>query len=268
MLEQYRGGISSVVQAGSQLLERVDFTNQQITLPSQQERYYLAAPVYRSSFGVEGYLLVDHHPENRWHSYMNDGCAYLEYRMGTPSSYCGHDVPPTDDPIRLAHFLNTSQGFKLVRFFHLPNSVIQAFAEDRFLGEPLIQKCIQDQVLPNNFDEVEVNLSLLGTSEEYGALKSLGRALTLVNPAYSELASSDNFGPSWNKIPDHRVYFSFHPWPWYNLVIKIGEESIQKALVNFDTVLGKVHTRVVLERRQLVSECRQPTLPALPPAYQ
>lgn len=260
-------GQVEVVQFQGELVERVDFTNQQLTLPNQQERYYLVAPIYRSSFGVEGYLLVDHHPEERWHSYTDRDCIYVPYKMGE-SSYCGHDVPPTDDPIRLAHFFDTDQGFKLVRFFHLPEAVIQTFAEDTFSGAHLIEKSISDRTLPKNFDEVQVALNLL-SGEKYGALQSLGRALTLVNPAYSEL--TDDRYPKWGTVPAHRVYFSFHPWPWYNLVIQIGEQSIIKALINFDRVLERMNPEVVLERRELILPDAEPThhpFLSLPPAYQ
>lgn len=258
-----KGGIKSVVQFKGVPIERIDFTNQQLARPNQQERYYLAAPTYRSSFGVEGYLLMDHHPEERWHSYTEGDCIYIPYRTGE-SSYCNHDVPPTDDPVRLSHFFNTGQGFKLVRFFHLPEAVAQAFGEDTFSGDHLIEKCTSDRTLPNNFDEVQVALKFLG-AEEHGALKSLGRALTLVNPAYSELTVE-----RYLTVPAHRVYFSFHPWPWYNVVIKIGEESIIKALINFDSVLERMNPKVALERRELIlpgAESTPQSLP-LPPAYQ
>lgn len=250
-----------VVQFQGGLVERFsNLTNQLAALPNQQERYYPVSPIYRGRFGVEGYLFVDHHPEERWHSYTEDGCSMVPYHRGEPS-YCGHDVPPTDDPIRLAHFFNTDQGFKLVRFFHLPEVVTQAFAEDEFSGDHLIEKCIRDKTLPKNFDEVKVRLDLLRLG---GDLESLGRALSLVNPAYSSIADEHGF-PNWRALPEHRVYFSFHPWPWYNIVTQIGEQSIMKALIHFDNALERMNPEVALERRGLCLQDGQPTTFLLPP---
>lgn len=256
---EQEGGIRSVVKIQDRLVEKSDFTGLQFTLPDQQTRYYLAAPIYRSSFGIEGYLLVDHHPEQRWHSYTDGNCTGVPYHIGEPS-YCDHDVPPTNDPIRLAHFLNTDQGFKLVRFFHLPEAVIKAFAEDKFLGDRLIEKCIQDRTLPEYFDEDPVSIHYLDQEDR----QSIGRTLAVINSAYNELAAD------WvADVPPHRLYFSFHPWPWASLVIKIGEESIAKALVNFDRTLESLNPRVILERRQFVLQDGQsPDRLTLPPAYQ
>jgi|Napbiome12C3dose_1001474.scaffolds.fasta_scaffold00001_354 hypothetical protein len=251
--------ITTIVQSQGRLVEKIDLTNQQITASNQQERYFPAAPFYRSAFGIEGYLFVDHHPEARWHSYTRGDCVHVPYHRGKPS-YCGHDVPPTDDPIRLAHFFNTDQGFKLVRFFHLPEGVAQAFEEDAFSGDHLIEKCTRDRTLPQNFDEEPVSLTFLDNDDTN--LKSLVKALTPINPAYSELASGSVL-----TAPNHRVYFSFHPWPWYNLVVRIGEESLIKALVNFDTVLERMSPQVPLEKQKLVLQEGQPNRISLPPAY-
>ncbi len=200
---------------------------------------YLASDVIVGKYGVTGLLLVDSKPKPRWESYTDGnwtGAVTDEKSVLFMSEY---------DPIRYAHYMNTSSGFKMIRYFILPPEVAAFFRQDSFLGDPMIDKCCRDGTLPEDYDEVLVNSRYVESSDEG---RFLTQIINSVNPAFAkdqEPRNNPKFG--------QKVYFSFHLWQVYKPVTEVGEESIVRAITNFDRVLSQFDNRNILQQRQLVS---------------
>lgn len=207
----------------------------------QNKRLFLASDVIVGEYGVTGFLVVDNKPEDRWWSYTDGektGCVWSETDSLQLTAW------KKTDPNRLSHYLNTSTGFKMIRYFVLPSNVKEFFDKDRYLGDPMINKCACEGTIPEYFDEERVNPSLAFSG---GQRELVDEILEYINPRLEKIGES-RF--SWEDF-GHNVYFSFHPWQAYKPVLQAGEESIIKAIGNFDQFLSIFDQKKALRKRIL-----------------
>lgn len=225
----------------------------------EQKRLYLASDVVVGEYGVTGFVVVDNQPGKRWISYTDgdktgvpwgDDPNRLEFKLWGI----------TDDPQRLAHFVSTDKGFKMIRYFVVPSNVRDFFRADRYLGEPMIDKCACEGAIPDEFDEQKVNTVYAFREREEREL--IDRIVEHINPKLQQIGELrlawEDFG--------HHVYFSFHPWQVYRPVLEVGEESVIRAVRNFDKFLSRFDERKKLQRRNLEIEGAQEYKGVLPPS--
>ncbi|MFH1316686.1 MAG: hypothetical protein ABII01_04155 [Candidatus Woesearchaeota archaeon] len=223
----------------------------------EQKRLFLASDVVVGEYGVTGFVVVDNKPEKRWISYTEGD------KTGVSWDPEYHSLEFTmyglDEPLRKAHFANTDEGFKMIRYFILPSNVSQFFRTDKFLGYPMIDKCCREGTLPEEFDEVEVNPVYAFHGEER---EIIDRIIERISPNLQQIGES-RF--SWEDF-GHQVYFSFHPWQTYKPVLEAGEESVVRAVRNFDQFLSRFDERKKLQRRDLEIQGAQEYKGVLPPS--
>jgi hypothetical protein len=207
-----------------------------------QKRLFLASDVIVGEYGVTGFVIVDSKPENRWISYTEGDKTGVIW--DTEYHSLEFVIYGINEPLRKVHFVNTNEGFKMIRYFILPSNVSQFFTTDKFLGDPMIDKCCREGTLPEEFDEVVVNPVYAFRGEER---EIIDRIIERISPNLQKIGESrfawEDFG--------HQVYFSFHPWQTYKPVLEAGEESVVRAVRNFDQFLSKFDERKKLQRRDL-----------------
>lgn len=222
----------------------------------EQQRMFLASDIVVGEYGVAGFVLVDNQPEDRWLSY-DDGS-----KTGVP--WCDTDslhfvIWKDKEPHRLSHYIDTSQGFKMIRYFVLPSNIKEFFKTDKYLGEPVIDKCVCDGTLPEDFDEEKVNPFY--AFREGKERELINKIVSHINPRFEQIGelrfSWEDFG--------HHVYFSFHPWQVYKPVLEAGEESVIRAVRNFDECLSRFDNRKKLQKKILEVEQAQEYMGVLPP---
>lgn len=238
-------------------LERVSASGLVLAQYLGEPRYYLASDVAVGNYGVIGFVLADSRPEKRWHSYTNGEWIGVEYSED--------DILFSDlihDPLSRNHFLDTDQGFRMIRHFVMPLNIRDFFEKDRFLGDPLVDKCCREGTLPEDFDEVpgRPNYIYWEGRTDGNPEGLLSKIIRYANPA---LEYSEDPGILWQDL-GHRTYLSFHPWQAYKPVIEEGQESIFRAIANFDGVLSRFDRNGVLQTRGLEAAgiiTSQPTFP-------
>lgn len=202
----------------------------------QESRFFLPEDIVVGRYGVIGFLVIDKTPEQRWVSYTSYDWTGVEVRDYDASWRGGNAT----------HFLNTDQGFKMVRYFILPPSVGDFFAKDKFLGEPLIDKCCREGTLPEEFDEEKAYPNIAFWS---GDEVQEGLIRPVIKASLPELSGDELFSYDWGK--NQNSYVSFHPWQDFKYVIGEGQNSIHAAISNFDDVIGKFDTKQLLTPRDL-----------------
>lgn len=221
----------------------------------KQKRLFLASDVIVGEYGVTGFVVVDTKPEKRWICYTDGNATGVPYgKEEAEMLLFGID----DDPYRLAHYIDTDQGFKMIRYFILPPNVRDFFRTDRYLGTPMINKCACEGTIPDEFDEVEVNTGYAFDGEERELIDGI---IGHINPRLEHIGET-RF--SWEDF-GHHVYFSFHPWQIYRPVLEVGEEAIVRAIRNFDQVLSRFDGNKTLQQRVLRVEGARDYTRVLPP---
>ncbi len=205
----------------------------------KEPQFFLPEDIVVGRYGVIGFLMVDNHPEQRNLTYTNGewtGVEIEEYAV----------LPGKNN----SHFLNTDRGFKMIRYFILPPNVADFFANDKFLGEPMIDKCCRESTLPEEFDEVQaLTRHVFGPAGwTEGAVEIVRAVIKASLPQLDEelLQRYDEYGKS--QYP----YVSFHPWQEFKFVIGEGQKSIYAAMNNFDTFISRFDSSRVLEERELI----------------
>jgi hypothetical protein len=220
---------------------------------------YLASEVHISAYGVRGFLLVDSHPENRQSGYHSTRW------YGSGEVFSGsEDADPEDveqrelSPMEVAREYGTRHGFKAIRFIVLPHAVTDFFAQDKWLGEPAIEKCIEDVGTPPGYWEqpVRPGKGMIETDDrlprdqsrelQQRKLAALARILPLLDP---DTTHDDLWNESRGEYDNHyigngqqRAYLSFHPWQIYQEVTTELSDSVKDALTNFDEALAHFDT--------------------------
>ena len=243
-------------------LERI--TTSDIVLRSdaplmKQKRFYLASDVVVGEYGVTGFVIVDNKPEDRWISYTDGDKTGVSWDPKYHNvEFLLHGIK--GNTFRESHFVNTSQGFKMIRYFVLPSNVRSFFIADKYLGEPMIDKCACEGAIPDEFDELKAYPVYAFEKREEREI--IDRILEHINPKLEKIGES-RF--SWEDF-GHHVYFSFHPWQVYKPVLEAGEESIVRAVRNFDQFLSRFDERKLLQRRDLEIKGAQEYKGVLPPS--
>ncbi len=186
-----------------------------------QPRFFIPTNVLISQYGIVGMLIADNKPESRKVSYSESewiGVSASEEQFHT-----------NGDPVRKAHYANTENGASFIRAFALPANVREVFARDKFLGEPMIDKCIDDETVPEEFDELELGQSERPASEACDLI-------TAVASAGWQAAGITEIGA----FEKHylRARISFHGWFAFQQAVDIAQTGIISALRNFDEFLG------------------------------
>jgi hypothetical protein len=242
-------------------LERIaasDIVLRSDTSLMKQKRLYLASDVFVGEYNVTGFVVVDNQPEQRWISYTDGD------KIGVPWGNDPNQIEfdlfgITNDAQRLAHFIGTDKGFKMIRYFILPLNVEDFFRSDRYIGEPLIDKCVCEGTIPDEFDEQKVNPVYAFREREEEEL--IDRIIEHINPRLKQIGESRL---SWEHF-GHHVYFSFHPWQVYKPILEVGEESIVRAIRNFDKLLSRFDEKKKLQKRILKVKGAEEYKVVLPP---
>ena len=240
--------------------------NVELVKPS---RFFLGSDVFSSNFGIKGFLLMDTKPEKRWLSYTDsrDVFVSIEGTAGNQEKDFGWEWEEgLERAVRTAHFLHTDMGFKMVRYFILPNDVYTLFKNQPILGEPMINQLIMT-AFPEQFDETNTDFqyAFSFTHYHYGdktaEQDSIGLANLLISvhpEAANYIGDRNNIGMRGLGSNGHRAFVSFHPWPLYEPVRQAGEASIVGALGSFDRFLSGGMVRHTIEKRMLPTQNATP----------
>ncbi len=196
----------------------------------EQHRYFLPTEILISQHGIVGMLIADTKPEKRNVTY-------------TDSEWTGISVDTerwaqefANDPVRRAHYVDTENGFSFYRIFALPDSAVQNFAKDRFLGNPMIEKCICDGVFGEGveLDEIQASAGERPISKVMPLIELLAHAgwqhAGLKEPADKGIINQ--YTQIWSWI-------SFHGWFDYRNALKHAQGAMEQTIQNFDHFLQR-----------------------------
>ncbi|MBI2443113.1 MAG: hypothetical protein HYV40_04380 [Candidatus Levybacteria bacterium] len=219
-----------------------------------EQRYYVEGDIVVSNFGIVGFILMDSRPSPRSVTYeIDDWVMPRNEPPGRLEKIC------EQDPIRRAHFVDTVKGFRMFRYFALPQRVRDFFLEgDEWLGEPMIHKCIQAGTLHKEFDEEHAKLDY---AIDWGVAHSRPKIVDEIIRQEIPEANEDAYSITANV--GHYVYLSYHPWVVYPPVVSEGRESILRAMANFDRVLSQSPQSGAVTKRGLEKILSSSELPVL-----
>ncbi len=208
--QQSTVGALQVVKTGELL--RLPEANIEVEAP-----IYLASDVHLSDYGIRGFVLVDTKPENRVWGYHEDRFYNSgETMSGREKPDYVEGEPRDEDPVQIARYYGTRHGFKAVRFFVLPEAVREFFGSDKFLGEPMIAKCLEEGTTPSDFGERpilprDIVLSDSRSSAEDSATirKKKVIALASILPLVDPTCPSESTDP--RCLPTRRSRRASHP---------------------------------------------------------
>lgn len=203
------------------------------------KRLFLPSGVIKGIYGVTGFIIIDKTPEDRFVGYTSD-------LVGVTWSEKNFEISEED----ISHFLNTKEGFKMIRYFALPPSVRSFFERDRFLGDPLIDKCCSEDI-PKELDETgPLRLGYAFSSIYEGEVKEMvDNVLLHSNPQLTKDELND-----WKNPWEEKAYISFHPWKDFQNILEIGSQSIYAAIFSFDRIIQQFDTNHIMKPRELTQE--------------
>ncbi len=187
---------------------------------ASSSQFFCPIGVSVSKHGIVGMLIVDAKPSQRCISYSES------IWIGEMDNGHGHE---SNDPIQHAHFFNTEHGFSLIRVLVLPARVAALFSTDRFLGEAVITKCMEENVYADVMDEM-VATQITAPLNRVSDLVSV-----IAHNAWTSIGMSED--PK--KCVSMRARLSFHAWFAYSLAVDQGRLALAVSLNNFDGVLDK-----------------------------
>ena len=124
-----------------------------------------------------------------------------------------------------------------LRYFAISEELMDIFNRDEFLGEPLIRKICEKDVVPKDFEELPVFPPNAQSIDEYNIRidftdsSDLGR---LVNALLIPL--KERVGRNYTHFP----YVTYFPTAAYSLIVPTLEESVKEVVIRFDK-LGDGH---------------------------
>lgn len=194
--------------------------------PIIQTRFFLPGEVLVSRYGIVAMLVVDSRPKHRKVSYTDTEVTGINW-----SEKWHRENITGYDPIRRAHFVNTEEGFSIIRAFALPPQVVKIFKSDGFLGEPMIAKCVCDQAFDMPFDEMEASTNQSPIEEALPLIEAVAFAVWEAAriPADFEMYE-------WQQ---YRTWLSFHGWFAFAQAIEQGQLALTRAVSNFDSFLQR-----------------------------
>ncbi len=215
----------------------------------KKNRIFLATDVVIGKYGVIGFGLVDSKPEDRWKSYTDGVWIGVVYNEDSFYLLAQHKDSYADAKLRRSHYIGTSDGFKLARYFVLPRSVMDFFDRDEFLGEPLIEKCLRQGTLPADFDEEKADPYYAFHMEEPRELVDaiLAKICPEAGDAGSQVAYKVGLAEALGISTKHYPYVSFHSWWQFRDIIQIAQDSLVASVANLDAVLAHYDTNHVLQ---------------------
>lgn len=182
---------------------------------------YLAGDIVVGEYGVAAFNVVVPHPEER--------PSYFSVDEGPCGPYHIRDfegTPIGENPMRLAHFLNTEQGFAAVRTVIAPTSVEDFLRGDRHLGPALVKKASLDGVMPGGFDE----------EERLPVWHALGYRTH--EQRYEPFVERVKQAAGFEDYARLCAYTSWHPYRAYNSVDAALREASTRTVRNFDQMLA------------------------------
>ncbi len=127
----------------------------------------------------------------------------------------------------------------------------------------MIDKCCMEGTIPEDFDEVKPDRpDYAFWLVDKGELDVIDAIVASINP---DLANSPETA---YRYDGRHVYFSFHPWQLYKPAVEAGEESVVRAIRNFDIFLSRFDARGQLQRRELEITIATSYVGVLPPSEQ
>jgi hypothetical protein len=227
-------------------IERIP--NEKLTLREKlgAETLFLASDVTVGQYGQLGFVVIDTKPEKRYLGYFDGEDIGRTYE--TEGEMLSIQYP---DPNRQSHFLNTNIGFKMIRYFVLPPSVSDFFAREKNIGDAYIQKCLAEDSIPDDFDEVRANpFHVFGPYEAEMQGKSLIKAvLDRVNQGGN---LKEKFDPS--RMFGRHCYASFFPWQVQVPVLEQARISILEGVSKLDHIISVLDNNNALAKRDLEPE--------------
>jgi len=229
----------AIVPYQDQALEIVKSRSLVLPDSAAAKRFFLPSGAVVGRYGVIGFLMIDSKPENRYVSYTDGEWAGVTYREEDLKwSY------PERNP---SHYLNTDTGFKMIRYFALPPAVRAFFEKDKYLGDPLIDKCCREGTLPEELDEVKAYGNYAYWIADQKEVDDLIKSV--IHSAYPQVTRDQL--QDWKNPLGESVYLSFHPWKDFEDILPMGTDSIQAAIYNFDSVIERFDAQRVLTPREL-----------------
>lgn len=235
------------------VIKAADIVRSQGGLLQANAPLYLASDVRISTYGVQGFVLIDAKPENRRVSYYSNGF----YNSGEPTT--GHEEQDPDykieDPIGHARSFGTRHGFKALRYFVLPEAVTKLVSRDKFLGDPILRKCFEEDTTPEDYLECPVyprdifygDDAIRGEESRLlrqSKIASFAGIISTIDTKCSIEAFRDRDG-GWDEyfngtdLSHQRAYISFHPWAVSHEVQTALDGSIGASLRNIDDLLSR-----------------------------
>lgn len=212
----------------------------------KESRLFIPGDIAISRYGVIGFVIIDSKPEKRWISYQDYSA------IGVP-----HETAAPIYNDKALHYTNTDHGFKMIRYFILPPKVGEFFAQDKFLGRPMIDKCCLDETLPEDFDESVANPSHLAFGDIYsdGTEELL---MTIARACYPQLTQDEL--KQYERNHNQYAYLSFHPNQDFQFATHEGQNAVYAALSNFDDFIARFDTNQTLEVRDLLPPAQSENL--------
>lgn len=216
--------------------------------PIIQSRFFIPSEVLVSRYGVVGMLIVDSKPDHRKVSYTNTEWIGLDC---TEDSLEFKDY----DPVRRAHFVGTERGLSIIRVFGLPSQVADVFEKDSFLGEPMIAKCACDRTFDVEFDEEPAKFNWNPVDGAMPLIQTVALA------GWESAGLPHDTVKQWRQF---RTWLSFHGWFAFEQAVGQAQQSLERAIYNFDNFLQRMAPRVQPYSSNLLLGRQAETLPDKP----
>ncbi len=198
------------------------------TLKLYLPRFYLAGSVYAGQFNQAGFVIVDRTPQERpyWggSNILRYSPQQVKEEIQKHKEYgTGAGIPEEEK-----YFYDTTRGMAALRFFAVSKQLTDIFEKDDLLGEPMIKKICQDNVVPKDFHELEIFPS------------DSRKSILEYNPnANDELGVVVNIilGPLKKRTETeykHFPYVTYFPTQAYGIITQTLEESIQEVVLRSD----------------------------------
>ncbi len=141
---------------------------------------------------------------------------------------------------------DTVQGMALLRYFAVPEVIMEIFHKDNFLGIPLLKKICEENVVPDEFEELDVRAPHRNPISEYCTSQLFNNSELEATLNEIILPLKERTGREYQFFP----YVTYFPTPQYFYHIEILRSSVQTVVKRFDELveifkLKKIYPHIV-----------------------
>jgi hypothetical protein len=217
----WQGGVRSLTIRGENTTDLALDSTSQMPPP----RFFLPSNVLVSRYGIVAMLVVDTRPKYRCVSYDDGNWVGVTY------VHDKYDHGGITDPVRLAHFVGTEHGFSILRVLVLTPGIIEIFARDPYLGDPMIEKCACEKVFDVEFDEERAGPIFWPVTDATPLIEEVART------AWHSAGITTGTEIQGRQI---KTWLSFHGWFVFSEAVAQAHQAQERALNNFDAFLHRV----------------------------